>query len=283
MKIPKFEDNYRNYTFILSPSELKFATQSGRVKLDLVPGRPFLRSFWREAAKVRSLLDLAKPAKSQAKMTGGSDDPRHERASGAEAYFAALEQAVVAIVSAWEVFTRDIVRHVLNCSSFVDKLARQDDQPLRKLVREFRLLDEISLDFVSRGLDASRVNLGDIAAYSRRGVRWQNLEDCKTVVATLFPDVKIASMAKDWNAIKTLFEDRHKIVHAAGEDVRMVEEPDVDWVDGEFVLMGTVVSEETYDIIKDYDENEIEAILGDLLRVAEKLHERLFSVYQPDP
>ncbi len=288
LKLPKFDDNFRNYTFVLSRAEFEFAKKQGRVaRGDPARGYPSLRDLWWRAAEIRGLLDLAVPAKGQRAKTASSADPRKERASGDAAYCAALEQALVAIVSAWEEFFREVAKCVLNRSSFARKLALRDDEPLKRLAREFRLFEQVTMEFVTKGYDLSRVRLGDAVAKARSTVRWQDLDECKTLMTTLFPDISLADLARDWRAIKRLFKDRNRIVHASGEELRWVEEPDIDVVvdeDGgeKFEIVGMVKSQEAYEIVKDYDSIRIESVLDDLLGVAESLHERLFSTYKPD-
>lgn len=112
---------------------------------------------------------MAETVKALSDKRDSKANPRKTRASGKNAYYATLEQALVAIVSAWEVFISKTVVYVLNRSPFVGRLALRHDEPLKRLVREFRLSEDIPLEFVTKGFDPSRLLLGAIVEEAHPG------------------------------------------------------------------------------------------------------------------
>ncbi len=279
MEVQGWADNPFNHTYILNSAEFKFVVKEGRVQEKPTAGPYFLRQFWGQAAKIRGLLDLAGEVGDQKTRSPFQklSNPREFRESGKGVYFSLLEQALVAIVSAWEAFFRGTITYVLNRPLFIMRALSREDEPLRVIAREYRVADEMLLELVLRQTDLKRMHLGDVVAAGQR-IRWQSLEDCKRIVKILFPDLDLASKAREWGKTALLFQNRHKIVHESGEETRLVDDVDFDKEGEPF----PVKVETAYAVVRDYDPKRIEKVLDDTLRVAEAVHNRLFSSYTPD-
>ncbi len=268
-----------NWTYVLNRRELAYLKKHNRIQGPrFAPG--FLRILWYESAKIRGILDLAAEVRDRPSGARGlpSREPYNARFAGKKVYFAIMEQSIVAIVSAWEMFVRVTIQHILNQRALVVRLAQREDQPLKLLAREFRLTNEILLELNLKGLDSGTVRLGDVVVKSRR-ISWQSLDNCKRVVNLLFPDVRLNSFATDWSEVMKLFRARNKVVHEAGEDIRMVDDYDID---EKGRVTGPFRMEEPFRLAKEYEPERVETILVDILLVAEGLFNRLFSTYEPD-
>jgi hypothetical protein len=272
---PKSADGKSVYTFVLSEREFQFLLGSGKIEKMPVGAPFFFRRLWRQCAKIRALLDLAAPLSGAApdNILKAISDPLTARYSGRGAYFALLEQAIVASVSAWEAFASETIRDVLNDRMYVAKLTDLGTQPLRSLTSEFQLTEEIVLELISRRFDFTKARLGDTIVDSRR-IRWQDLDDCKRVFRILFPDVDFRQMARDWAKVTKLFEDRHRIVHASGTGERQAEDYDVDEEKG---TARRVLVTQFFEVATEYDAAKVEQVLADIVNIALGLHARLFA------
>ena len=280
MTAPKSARGKSIYTYFLTEREFESLIGSGKIEKTPVGAPFFFRRLWRQCAKIRALVDLAAPLSGSVpdNVLKAISDPLTARFSGRGAYFALLEQAIVASVSAWEAFVSETIREVLNDGMYVAKLTELDAQPLRSLMSEFRLTEEIVLELISRGLDLTRARLGSSIVDSRR-IRWQNLDDCKRVFRILYPDVDLTRMAKDWTKVAKLFEDRRKIVHASGTGERQIEDYDVDEEKG---TARRVLVTQFFEVVTDYDPLMVEAVLADIVNIALGLHARLFGRFLAD-
>jgi len=265
-----------DYTFKLPTSQ--FALEKGRGNIVQRPpsGPYYLRRMWRQAAKIRGLLD-----NSRSLMTEKSTrvqwlrNPRTARFSGWEGSMVLMEQSIVATVSSWEFFLRETVRYVLNDSDFVKDLVVRSEMPLVRMAHRFGLRDTLPSDSETLAAEGM-VNIGDLVCGSRK-IRWQDLRTCNKLLRTLFPDLRLPELSRYWSQLVGLFKARHLIVHRSGVSTKVVDEYDVE---DKGQITGPYKVDKLFEVVEAYTPDQIEALLQELLNVAEGVHNRLFSTHQ---
>lgn len=280
MEIKKFKDNPFNLTYVLNKKQFDYLIKHDRIKKLPQGGLSFIRRFWFDEIKIRTLITLSEKLKNKSEKTKRFTFEDHGKAyySGKNARNILLEQSIVAMVSAWEKYFRSIFRYLLDHETFISSLI-SNEKRFEKFLTYFKISHDFSVNFAIKKGDMSNLYFGTNIIENRR-INFQNIENLNFLMKVTFPNIHISKYSENWTKIRKLFKDRHTIIHAGGEEEREVE--DYDYDEEKEIVHGPYLIKRSENVIWDYDEKLLKALLNDESKIIEKVNDRLFSQYIGD-